>query len=98
MATARINHKTVTLTLEQKARRLEVIDIQEPGVLAVRSGSDQDTAYAVKHNGRVSTHCPCGTYGARCSHRLAVNWKLESDRRAAYHETFDPCGLSLNIW
>lgn len=98
MATARINHRTVTLTLEEKARLLEVIDIGEPGLLAVRSGSDQGIAYGVKHNGRVSTYCPCGTYGERCSHRLAVNWHLEAARRAAYQEAFDPCGASLNIW
>lgn len=79
--------KRVRLTIEQKARFLQVIDIHEPGVLAVRSDSDPSIAYAVKHNGKVATHCACPATKA-CSHMQAVTWHLEAKRRAYFTDIF----------
>lgn len=92
MTTATINGNRVALTIEQKARLLEVIDIHEPGLLAVRSASDPRVAYAVYHDGRNVTSCACTgckQYGrTHCAYRLAAAWKLEADRRAAYTQIF----------
>lgn len=87
------NGKTITLTIEQKARLLEVVDIQEENCLAVRSGSKSGTAYGVQHNNTRATYCPCeaGKYGSRCCHKVAVNWHLEALRRELVHVFFDPC-------
>lgn len=94
MTTATINGKRTQLTIAEKARLLQVIDIHEQGVLAVRSGSDPRLAYAVYHNGRKSTGCACTgckQYGrTTCAYRLAVDWRLEAERRALYVETFNP--------
>jgi hypothetical protein len=88
--------KRVTVSIEEKARALQVIDIQESGVFAVRSATNARIAYAVYHNGRKVTGCACPgckVYGrSRCAYRLAVAWKLEADRRAAYVETFNIYG------
>jgi len=84
--------KRLVLTIEQKARCLQVIDVNEPGILAVRSASDPRIAYAVYHNGHNVTGCACTgckQYGRKqCAYRLAASWKLQADRRAAYVETF----------
>lgn len=90
-----INNKRVAMSVEQKARLLTVIDIHEAGAFAVTSGSNPDDAYVVRHNGRHSIYCPCNTYGARCSHRIALDWKLEADRRAVLVADCDPHGLYL---
>lgn len=97
MTTATINRKRVTLSIEDKARLLQVIDIHEDGVLAVRSNSDPRIAYAVYHDdkGHV-TGCACTgckEYGrSHCSYRLAAFWYIEAQRRAAYTETFNIYG------
>lgn len=92
MTTATINGKKVSLSIEAKARNLQVIDIQEAGVYAVRSANDASIAYAVYHDGYKVTGCACTgckKYGrSHCAYRQAVTWKLEADRRNAYCETF----------
>jgi len=80
--------KRVTVTIEQKAHALTVFSINEPGRLAVTSGTKDKTAYVVLHNDTHAAYCPCGAYG-RCAHKVAVNWHLEALRRAAYTEMFD---------
>lgn len=96
MTTATISKKRVTMTIEQKARLLQVIDIHEAGVLAVRSNSDPRIAYAVYHDGHNVTGCACTgckEYGrSHCSYRLAAFWYIEAQRRAAYTETFNIYG------
>lgn len=84
--------KKVTVSIEDKARALHVFDIQEAGRLAVLSGSQPDLAYVVRHDGEQSTFCPCGSYKP-CSHRIAADWFLEAQRRAALHVMCNPCGL-----
>lgn len=89
--------KRVSLSIQDKARLLltngHIIDIGEAGLLAVRSASDPETAYAVYHDGKQSTGCACkhckatGNKGG-CSYRQAVDWKLQSDRRNVYVELF----------
>jgi hypothetical protein len=81
--------KKVTLTIEEKARRLSVIDIHEEGRMAVTSGSNLLDAYVLRHDGKVSQYCPCGAYGF-CSHKLALNWHLEATNRAAYDALYNP--------
>jgi hypothetical protein len=78
-----INGKRVTLTVEEKAQRLQVFDIHEEGRLAVTSGSTPTDAYVVRHDGQHSQYCPCGAYIARCAHRIAVDWHLEEQREEA---------------
>lgn len=92
--TMRIQNKQVSLTIEQKAHLLHVFS-DHPGLreneLAVTSGSQVNTAYAVRHDGKHAIYCPCRSVG-RCAHKLAVDWKLEADRRMAYVELFHPNG------
>lgn len=94
MATTTINHKRVTLSIEEKARLLAVIEVNEKGVLAVRSGSDPRIAYAVYHDEKGNvTSCACTgckQYGrTKCAYRLAAHWYLEAARRALYTATFN---------
>lgn len=91
MTTATINRKRVTLTIQNKAHLLTVFSINEANRLAVTSGSEPNTAYVVRHDGRQATYCPCKAYGY-CSHKQAVDWKLEAERRAAYIEIFNIYG------
>lgn len=88
--------KRVTLTIEQKARALQVIDINEPGLLAVRSATDSRVAYAVYHDGYNVTGCACTGckhYGrSHCAYRLAAFWFLQAQNRAAYVQTFNIYG------
>jgi len=78
-----LNGKKVTLTVEQKARLLDVFEIGEEGRLAVTSGSTPNQAYVVRHDGEHSQYCPCGAYIARCAHRVAADWHLEEQREEA---------------
>jgi len=89
--TMRIQNRQIKLSIEDKARLLQVIDIGEPGLFAVRSGSDANTAYGVRHDGKHATYCPCRAVG-RCAHKQAVDWKLEADRRDAYCREFQIYG------
>lgn len=73
--------RKVTVSIEDKARALQVFDIQEAGRLAVTSGTEANLAYVVQHNDEHSTSCPCGSY-KKCSHRIAVDWYLEAQRWA----------------
>jgi hypothetical protein len=95
MTTATVNGKRITMTIEEKARLLTVIDIHEEGHMAVTSGSVPTDAYVLRHDGYRSQYCPCGAYTTRCAHRAALDWYLEEMReeveRAA---TF----LSLKQW
>lgn len=95
--TATRNGKTISLTVEQKARMLSVIE-EHPELaeneLAVTSGSIFGSAYVLKHNGRVTLACPCGAYTPKCAHRIAGNWHLEAKNRAAYNAAFDPNGVN----
>lgn len=88
--------KRLTVSIEEKARALQVVDIHEAGVLAVRSDSDPRVAYAVTHDGRNVTSCACTgckLYGrTRCAYRIAAGWHLEAQRRAVYVETFNIYG------
>jgi len=84
MTTATFEGKRVRLSIEEKARMLKVIDIGEENCLAVRSGSDPRKAYAVQHDSKQSTYCPCESR-VPCAHRLAVDWKLEADERTRYN-------------
>lgn len=88
--------KRLNVSIEQKAHTLQVIDINEPGVLAVRSDSDSRVAYAVYHDGAHVTSCACTGckhYGrSHCAYRLAAGWFLEAQRRASYVETFNIYG------
>lgn len=89
MSTAMIvNEKRVTLTIEQKARMLQVLDINDPNRFIVPSGSEKGKAYSVKHDGYEATSCNCLAHG-KCAHKTAVNWKLEADRRAWHNDLFD---------
>lgn len=88
--TMRIQNKTIALSLEEKARLLQVFDIGEIGRLAVTSGSLPNTAYVVRFEpGHTKTHyCPCDARGY-CSHRQAADWYLEALHRAWYIENFE---------
>ena len=87
MTTAVVNERKVQMTITEKAHMLQVFDINEPGKLAVTSGSQANVAYVVSHNGQRVTHCPCKAFG-RCCHMVAGDWHLEAERRAAYVEEF----------
>ena len=98
MATTMIlNQKRVSLSIEEKARLLTVFDINEPGRLAVTSGSKPNTAYVVHHDGKHVTHCPCKSTGL-CAHKVAGDWYLEAQARAVYVELFDPHCCTVNMW
>jgi hypothetical protein len=91
--TAKRNGKTISLTVEQKARMLTVIEDHpdlKANEIAVTSGSRFGQAYAVRHNGRNCTYCPCGAYTARCAHRVAGDLWLEARNRAAFNAVFNP--------
>lgn len=92
MTTATLHGKRITLTIEQKARLLQVIDVHEPGVLAVRSANDPRLVYAVYHDGKHVTSCACTgcrQYGrTHCAYRLAAFWHLEAINRNAYCQMF----------
>jgi hypothetical protein len=99
--TVKINHRTVTLSIEQKARLLSVFALPEEGnALVVTSGSLPNTAYVVRHNGEQCQYCPCkaGKNGLYCSHQLAGDWFLAAQRRAVYVERFDPHCCELSHW
>lgn len=84
MTTATINGKRVSLTIEEKAKLLEVIDIGESDCLAVRSGNHPETAYAVQHDGKQSTYCPCPSR-AYCAYRMVVDWHLADAERTRFN-------------
>lgn len=88
MATMLINRKPVSMTIEQKARLLPVFEIGEAFHMAVGSGTNPKDAYVVHHNGKASHYCPCKATG-KCAHRVAVDWKLESQRREQFTNTFN---------
>ncbi len=85
MATMIINQKRLTLSIEDKARLLQVIDIHEDCHLGVTSGSKPNSAYVVRHDGKQATYCPCGAR-ITCSHMIAATWYLEALSRAFYVE------------
>lgn len=87
MATMLVNRQKVTLTIEQKARKLQVLDINHPRAYVVPSGTEANKAYTVQHDGHEATSCNCKAVG-KCAHKLAVTWKLEADRRAIYWAFF----------
>lgn len=87
MTTVTINGKRVVMTITEKARMLEVIDIHEENVLAVRSGSDPKTAYGVQHDGTHAHYCPCKSR-VKCAHRIAVEMYLKAAYRALYPNDF----------
>ncbi len=97
-----LNGKRVTLTVSEKAKLLTVFDIHEAGRLAVTSGSRENDAYVVRHDGQHSQYCPCGAYIAKCAHRVAVDMHLDEKRqeaaRTAFNAVFDPHGCDLGIW
>jgi len=98
MTTATINHKKVSMTIEQKARLLAVFALPDEGnALAVQSGTCPDSAYVVHHDGAHCQYCPCeyGRYGNRCSHKVAGDAFLAAERRAHYVDMFDVHGLAL---
>lgn len=84
MTTATVDGKRITLSIEDKARMLEVIDIGEENCLAVRSGNHPETAYAVQHDGKRSTYCPCPSR-VYCAYRTAVDWHLADAERSAFN-------------
>jgi hypothetical protein len=80
--------KRVQLSIEEKARLLQVIEMpNEPGLLAVRSGSDPTVAYAVYcQDFRVTG---CRQYGrTHCAYRLAAQHRLNELRRNYHCEIF----------
>lgn len=92
MATTILNHKRVTLSIEEKAKLLQVISY-EPGVLAVRSGSDARIAYAIAYDDHFQvTSCACTgckQYGRKqCAYRLAAAHKLAEMKRDYHCEMF----------
>lgn len=98
MTTMKVNGKTVSLTIEQKARKLSVWTLEGEGnALAVTSGSKPNTAYVVRHDGAHCQYCPCqsGKFGGRCAHKVAGDAFLASQRRAAYADMFDVHGLAF---
>lgn len=82
-----VNHKRISLTIEQKARQLQILDINDPHRFIVPSGSEPNKAYPVEHDGYQATSCSCAARG-KCAHKLAVDWKLEADRRALFVDLF----------
>ena len=97
MATMIINRKQITLSIEDKARALTVFSIDEENALGVTSGSQANTGYQVKHDGKQATYCPCRAVG-RCAHKTAVDWHLENERRNAFVANFDPHCNTVNIF
>jgi len=88
MTTMTLNGKRVTLTVSEKAKLLTVFDIHEEGRLAVTSGSRENDAYVVRHDGQHSQYCPCGAYIAKCAHRVAVDAHLEEKRQEAAYQAW----------
>lgn len=86
--------KRIALSVTEKAASLEVIDIRETGVLAVRSDSNPENAYAVRHNGKRATGCPCESR-VKCSHMFAVEryLALASDERAHVEDSIRAGGF-----
>lgn len=85
--------KRVTLTMEEKAKLLCVVDIHEDGVLAVISNSDPRIGYAVYHRNFKVTGCACTgckQHGrTACAYRLAAQNKLNEMKRSYYCDLFD---------
>lgn len=88
MTSATINQKRVKLSIQDKARLLTVFSINEANRLAVTSGTQANTAYVVRHDGKQATYCPCKACGP-CSHKQAANWYLEAERRAAHVQNYN---------
>lgn len=88
MTTATIENRKVTMTIEEKARRLSVREINDHQ-LEVTSGSDATKKYTCEHNGRHVTRCSCAAYTSRCCHAIAGTWYLEAKNRDAYCDEFN---------
>lgn len=92
MTSAMLNGKHVSLTMQEKSKLLQVIDVHEPGVLAVRSNSDPRIAYAVYHHNFKVTSCACT--GCRqhgrteCAYRMAAQRRLNEMKRDYYCDIF----------
>jgi type IV secretory pathway VirB9-like protein len=84
MTTATFEGRRIVLSIAEKARMLKVIDIGEENCFAVPSGTDPRKAYAVQHDGKRSTYCPCPSR-VYCAYRLAVDWKLQTDERTRFN-------------
>lgn len=92
MTNATINGKRKQMTMAEKAALLQVVDIHEPGVLAVISNSDSRVGYAVYHVDFKVTRCRCtgcSEYGhTTCAYRMAAQRKLDEMRRDWYCQEF----------
>lgn len=87
MTTSTVNGKRIQMTIAEKAKRLQVVDIHENGVLAVISGSNPNKGYAVRHDGTHATHCPCEAR-CKCSHMIAVERRLTEMYRDMFYTDF----------
>jgi hypothetical protein len=92
MTTATIAGKRTQMSIEDKSRLLRVVDIHEPGTLAVISNSDARIAYAVSHRNFRVTGCACTgcrQYGRTdCAYRRAAQRRLNEMKRDWYCQTF----------
>lgn len=93
MTQATLNGKRVQMTIEEKARLLQVYNY-EPGVLAIRSNSDPRVAYAVTYDNNFHiTDCACT--GCRqhgrnhCAYRVAGKNFLHQIYRATFPSDFN---------
>lgn len=93
MTQATLNGKRIQMTIEEKARLLQVIPY-ETGTLAIRSNSDPRVAYAIGYDKNFHiTSCACTGckhHGrTHCAYRVAAKSFLHQLYRATFPSDFN---------